>query len=196
MKAELLESTELYKGFFRLVRLVLRYPRFDGRITPAVTLEVLERGDAAAVLLYDPQADALGLIRQFRPGPFLRGESGWCTEIVAGSCGAQSDHRAVAMRETMEETGWTPYDLRLIHSFYLSPSGSGERIHLYLGLFDSTSPSEAGGGLEQENEDIQPMVVSFATVLAWFEAHTFNSAIAILAMQWLMANRERLRQEG
>lgn len=196
MKVELIDRTELYKGFFKLLRLVLRYQRFDGRMSSEASLEILERGDAAAVLLYDPEADALGLIRQFRPGPFLRGESGWCTEIVAGSCGDQSDHRAVAMRETLEETGWTPYDLRLIRSFYLSPSGSSERIHLYCGLFDSTCPREAGGGLEHENEDILPVVVPYATALAWFEGQVFNSAIAVLAMQWLIANRDALRRDA
>ncbi|MBF0165527.1 MAG: NUDIX domain-containing protein [Magnetococcales bacterium] len=194
MKVELIDRAEIYKGFFKLLRLILRYQRFDGRMTPEVALEILERGDAAAVLLYDPDADVVGLIRQFRPGPFLCGESGWCTEIVAGSCGVQRDHEAVALRETLEETGWRPYELRLIHSFYLSPSGSSERIHLYCGLFDSTRPREAGGGLEHENEDIEPLVVPYATALAWFEENVFNSAIAILAMQWLMAHRDRLRR--
>ncbi|MEO5344869.1 MAG: NUDIX domain-containing protein [Magnetococcus sp. YQC-9] len=195
MKAELLDIQELYQGFFRLVRLKLRYQRFDGPMSREVGLEVIERGDAAAVLLYDPKLDQIGLIRQFRPGPFLHGESGWCTEIVAGSCGCQTDPEAVARREVIEETGWSPYALLPVHSFYLSPSGSNERVHLYCGLFDSTSTHETGGGLEHEDENIQPLVIPFATALEWFEQQRFNSAIAILAMQWLIANRERLQRE-
>ncbi|MBF0341334.1 MAG: NUDIX domain-containing protein [Magnetococcales bacterium] len=193
MNVDVLDIQELYRGFFRLLRMKMRYQRFDGNMSREVHLEILERGDAAAVLLYDPHRDQVGLIRQFRPGPHLRGESGWTTEIVAGSCGSEPDPQAVAWRETREETGWTPDSLRLIQVFYLSPSGSSERIHLYCGLFDSSTSPVAGGGLEQEGEDIQPVIVPFATAWQWLEDRTLNSAIAILAMQWLKLNRSELR---
>ncbi len=193
MKVEIFDISEQYRGFFRLLRLRLSHQRFDGRMSPTIDLELLERGDAAAVLLYDPARDLLGLIRQFRPGPHLRGESGWTTEIVAGSCGQESDPRAVALRESREETGWTPHTLNPISTFYLSPSGSSERIHLFCGLFDSALPRVDGGGLEHENEDIEPILVPFATARQWLDDHTFNSAIAILAMQWLLLHRDALR---
>ncbi|MBF0626748.1 MAG: NUDIX domain-containing protein [Magnetococcales bacterium] len=196
MKVDLFASEELYRGFFRLLRLHLRFQRFNGQMSQALHLEILERGDAAAVLLYDPTRDCVGLIRQFRPGPHLRGESGWTTEIVAGSCGTEPDPKTVALRETLEETGWTPHTLQPIQTFYLSPSGSSERIHLFCGLFDSLQPRTAGGGLEQENEDIEPMVVPFATARQWLTDHTLNSAIAILAMQWLILHRDELRNHS
>ncbi|MBF0614764.1 MAG: NUDIX domain-containing protein [Magnetococcales bacterium] len=195
MKVILSGLDELYRGFFRLLRLRVSYERFDGRMSRTLDWEILERGDAAAVLLYDPQRDVVGLIRQFRPGPHIRGESGWTTEIVAGSCGNERDPLQVALRETLEETGWQPYAMTPVCCFYLSPSGSSERIHLYCGLFDSTSPGLVVAGLEQEGEDIQPLLVPFATARQWLEEQTLNSAIAILAMQWLLLNRNRLRQD-
>lgn len=193
MKVEVLHSEEVYQGFFRLLRSRLRYQRLDGAMSQTVELECLERGDAVAVILYDPKEDRVGLIRQFRIGPHLRKESGWIVEIVAGSCGQETDYAAVARREVMEEAGWTLQDLTPIQTFYLSPSGSSERIHLFYGRFDATAPCIGGGGLEQEGEETEPLLVPFATAIEWMQNQTFNSAIAILAMQWLTLHRENLR---
>ncbi|MBF0178468.1 MAG: NUDIX domain-containing protein [Magnetococcales bacterium] len=193
MNIELLRTDELYRGFFRLLKTRLRYQRFDGHMSREVELEILERGDAAAVILYDPQHDQVGLIRQFRLGPLMRQESGWIVEIVAGSCGKETNPAAVARREVLEETGWHLTDLRHVRTFFLSPSGSSERIHLFCGLFDSSCPPEGGGGLTTEDEDIQPLLVPFATASQWLHDHTLDSAIAVLAMQWLLLNREALR---
>ncbi len=196
MKVDELHREELYRGFFRLLRSTLRYQRFNGEMSDLVSLEVLERGDAVAVILYDPKEDVVGLIRQFRIGPYLRQESGWTIEIVAGSCGTQTDIESVARREVAEETGWSITTLEPIQTFYLSPSGSSERIHLFYGAFDSTIPQQGGGGLTEEGEEIEPLIQPFTTVQKWIQNQRFNSAIAILAMQWLSINRERLQQNS
>ncbi len=192
MKVRILESTTTHEGFFRLLQIRLQYQRFDGRMSRPVVLESLERGEAVTILLYDPARDVLGLIRQFRIGPHLAGERGWVLEMVAGTCDGETDHQATARREVLEETGWKPYALEKISSFYLSPSGSTERIHLYLGLFDSSQPPDACG-LEQEDEDIQPLTMPFEEAWQRMEAGEINAATPILAMQWLAMNRDRLR---
>src|SRR3954447_8991422 len=57
VEAEVLETSVGYSGFFRLDVHRLRHRRFDGRMSQLITREVLERGDAVAVLPYDPRRD-------------------------------------------------------------------------------------------------------------------------------------------
>ncbi|MBF0283832.1 MAG: NUDIX hydrolase [Magnetococcales bacterium] len=91
-----------------------------------------------------------------------------------------------------EETGWTVERLTLACSFYLSPSASTERIHLFLGLFDASQPPD-GVGLEHEGENIQLFVVPFDEAWAMLEQGVLDAATAILAVQWLALRRAELR---
>jgi ADP-ribose pyrophosphatase len=72
-----LEQDEpLYQGFFRLHRLTLSHPRFEGgRVR--IQRELLDRGDAVCVLLYDPTRDAVVLVEQFRAGALTKTDAPW-----------------------------------------------------------------------------------------------------------------------
>lgn len=100
-----LEQDEpLYQGFFRLHRLTLSHPRFEGgRVR--VQREIFDRGDAVCVLLYDPLADAVVLVEQFRAGALGKVDSPWLLELVAGMVEAGESAEAVARRESVEEAG-------------------------------------------------------------------------------------------
>ena len=60
---EVLETSVGYSGFFRLDVHRLRHRHFDGRMSEVITREVLDRGNAVAVLPYDPRRDEVLLIR-------------------------------------------------------------------------------------------------------------------------------------
>src|SRR5882724_7704963 len=74
----------LYRGFFRVDRYRLRHRLFSGGWSAELSREVLERGSAAAALLYDPERDAVVLVEQFRLAAHLAGRPAWQLEIVAG----------------------------------------------------------------------------------------------------------------
>lgn len=194
MKVDILERTELYQGWNRLENIRLRYQRFDGKMSQELQLETLLRGESVTVLPYDPKTDTVILIRQFRIGAYLTEGEGWCLEIVAGHC-SDADIQANARREVLEETGWTVIELRPIVTYYTCPNLSTERIHLFLGIVDSNTPTDAGGGLLDENEDIQVLPMPFSQAMALAAAGKFNTAPSLLAMQWLAQHRDRLRQE-
>ncbi|MBF0108985.1 MAG: NUDIX domain-containing protein [Magnetococcales bacterium] len=193
MDVEISETREVYRGFFRLFKIFLRYRRFDGRMSRTIALEALERGEGVAVILYDPVQDCVGLVRQFRIGAHLRENKGWVLELAAGSCQGAEDVRAVALKEVREETGWTPSVMEHVMTFYISPSGTTERIHLFLGIFDSRIPPSASG-VPEEEEDIQTVCVSFSEVMAMMTRGEINAASVILGMQWLQLHRSELRQ--
>lgn len=190
VRVQMTEDRMVHDGFFRLRRLRLHYERFDGTMSREVALECVERGEAVAVLLYHPQSDRVGLIRQFRVGDWLAGGNGWTTEIVAGTCDGSRDYPAVARREVREEAGLETTRLIPMHTYFISPSGSTERIHLFLGLVEGFAP-QGGGGLEEEDEDIAFFHVPLDQALTWVDEGRITPATALLALHWLARHRHQ-----
>ena len=100
----------------------------------------------------------------------------------------------VAQREGQEEAGLSFSRLDKICDYLVSPGGTTEMIHLYCG---QVSTAEAGGifGMEHEHEDILSHVVSADECFAMMADGRINNAAAIIAIQWLQLNRDRLRRE-
>lgn len=189
---EVLARDTVYKGFFQLERLQLRHRKFAGDWSEPLRRELMVRRDAAGVLLYDPQLDAVALIEQFRIGAIDRGSSPWLFELVAGLIDTDETPEAVAQREALEEAGCEVLALEPILKFFSSPGGANEYMHLYCGRSDLR---DAGGifGLPEEHEDIRVHVVSFTDALELMQRGVLRNAHTIIALQWLQLNRERLQ---
>lgn len=182
----------VFQGFFRMDKLWLTHPRFDGRNMPQFTRELFIRGDATCVLPYDPGRDEIVLLEQFRLGALGRNQSPWLLELVAGMNEEGETNEDVAQREGQEEAGLSFSKLEKICEYLVSPGGTTEMIHLYYGRVSTES---AGGlyGLEHEHEDIRAHVVSAEEAIAMISDGRINNAAAIIAIQWLQLNRPRLR---
>lgn len=143
-------------------------------------------------MLYDPKTDEVVLIEQFRVGAIKAKHSQWLLEIVAGAIERGETASDVAYREAKEEAGCDIQELIKISEFYTSPGGSSEKITLYYGKVDA---SGLGGihGLDHEGEDILVSVVPLDEALEKINRGLIESAIPIVALQWLALNRERLR---
>ncbi|BBL75927.1 NUDIX domain-containing protein [Methylomagnum ishizawai] len=189
---EIVEETPVYRGFFQLTRLKLRHTLYQGGWTGVLERELFHRGRAVAVIPYDPVADRVVLVEQFRVGALGVKENPWLLEIVAGAIEAGESPEQVAHRECAEEAGCAVRELIRIGEFFPTPGGCSERITLFCGLVDSAG---LGGlhGLAEEHEDILASVVDFAEALAWVEQGRIDSAVPIIGLQWLALNRERLR---
>lgn len=120
-KVEILENSEVYSGFLSILKIKLRHRLYSGAMSPDITRELLERGQAVGVLLYDPAADALVLIEQFRVGALDDPDSAWLLEIVAGVVEEGETLEDVAKRESLEEAGCEPCELHYIGRYYLTP---------------------------------------------------------------------------
>ncbi|WP_100641251.1 NUDIX domain-containing protein [Marinobacter salexigens] len=182
----------IFQGFFRMDKLWLTHPRFDGRQMPQFTRELFVRGDATCVLPYDPERDEVVLLEQFRLGALGREQSPWLLELVAGMNEEGENSEEVAQREAEEEAGLSFSKLEKICDYLVSPGGTTEMVYLYCG---KVSTESAGGlfGLEEESEDIQAHVVSADEAIAMISDGRINNAAAIIAIQWLQINRARLR---
>lgn len=192
---KIIEKTTLYQGHFRLDRYRFRQRLFRGGWSKPVTREVLDRGAAVALLLYDPDRDAVVLIQQFRLPAMLAGSAGWQIEPVAGLTDhVGEDEAAVARRETQEEAGLT-IDGELIFAHRILPSTGAltERVSIYCARVDSRQ-ARGVHGVAAEDEDIRVLVKPFREAMRMMRAGEIDNAHCVVALYWLAANRARLKK--
>lgn len=191
-EAELIARTVPFQGYFRVARYTFRQGLYQGGTSGPFNREVFERGQAAAVLPYDPQRDEVVLIRQFRAGSYVAGRHPWSWEIVAGIIEDDEAPEELARREAVEEAGLKVGELVYMHSVMLSPGACSESCTTFAGRVDAGS---AGGifGLEAENENIMVKAMPFGEIRAMLDRDEFDNAIAVLALQWLTIHRDELR---
>lgn len=191
---QLLNKTKAYAGFFQIESYQLKHKKFSGEWTPPLTRELFERGDAAAVLPYDPEQDVVVLIEQFRIGALRKQASPWLIELVAGIIDENDQSpEQVIHREAKEEVGLYLGQVEPIHQYWVSPGGSSERMYLYCAEVNATL-APAYAGVEHEDEDIRVHVVPADDAFAGLAAGTIDNAITIMALQWLQLNKDRLRE--
>ncbi|MDD5125572.1 NUDIX domain-containing protein [Methylovulum sp.] len=195
MKKEfsILNKEILYDGFFRLEKYRLKHTLYAGGWSAELGRELFVRGECVGVLLYDPHTDQVVLIEQFRVGALQQPERAWLVEIVAGAIEEGETAVETAYREALEEAGCAIEELLEISRFYTTPGACAERLTLFCGKVDSTN---VGGihGLDEEHEDILVRAVDFADAYKMLETCEIDSAIPIIALQWLALNRTTLRR--
>jgi ADP-ribose pyrophosphatase len=194
-RVQILSEETAYKGFFRIERYRLRHEKHDGQWSDEMVREVFQRGHAAGALLYDPERDTVVLVEQFRLPAHIAGRAAWQLEVVAGMIEEGETPEAVAVRESREESGLEVVGALVpIHSFLPTPGGSTETMTLFCARVDSRG---AGGvfGVADEHEDIRVVVLPFAEAMERTRGGAIENGFTLLALWWLLANRERLRTE-
>ncbi|MBQ0732066.1 MAG: NUDIX domain-containing protein [Oleispira antarctica] len=191
---KIITKESLYSGFFKVDRFEIQHRLFAGGSSEAFSRELFERGEAAAVLLYDPINEVVVLTEQFRIGAALdsRQTSPWLLEVVAGIIEEGEQPAEVARREAQEEAGCIIQDLIPISSYWSSPGGTSEKIHLYCALIDSVG---MGGihGIDHEHEDILVRLIPCEQAYNGIAGGEINNAATIIALQWLKLNQSQLR---
>ncbi|HEX6141836.1 MAG TPA: NUDIX domain-containing protein [Geminicoccaceae bacterium] len=183
-----------FEGYFQIVRVRLRHEQFRGGMGPEISREVFERGQAVAVLPYDPERDEVVLVEQFRVGALDAPGEPWLIEPVAGIVEAGETPEDVAHREAREEADVEIQDLLPACEYFVSPGGATERCQVFVGR---VSTEGAGGifGLEGEGEDIRAHVMKLDEAVRAIDTDPrFRTASALVALQWLALNRERVRR--
>ncbi len=93
-------------------------------------------------------------------------------------------------REVEEEVGYRLQQLTPIATFYVSPGGTSERIFLYYAEVGNGDRVSAGGGLVDENEDIQLVEYSKSELRKALTSGQFQDAKTLIAVQWLQLQRK------
>ena len=113
-------------------------------------------------------------------------------EWVAGICDSGETPVETCRREVLEETGLViEGDLRRLFTYYPSPGGSNELIHLYFAHCDASN-ADSFCGQGSEHEDLKVHVISIASALEALQTGMVNNAATIIGLQWLQANLDQL----
>lgn len=181
-----------YQGYFQIRKLTLQHRAFGGGWVEPQVREIFERGDAVGVLPYDPVADKLVLIEQFRPGAIRGDQSPWMLELVAGIVEPGESDEEVAHREAMEEAGCELGVLEPIATLLPSAGACTEQVRLFCGR---VSAAVAGGvhGLEEEGEDILVHSVPVADAFELLARNRIPNGHTLISLQWLKLNIDSLR---
>jgi ADP-ribose pyrophosphatase len=182
-RVEVDSPRRIFDDFFKIDEAFVRYERVDGSMSDRLRMLSFERGDAAAVVLLNRSTQRLVFVRQFRYAAYRNGDA-WMTELVAGTVASGEDPAATMRREIEEETGYTEVDLAPIGVFYVSPGGTSERVYLFYGEVAGV-PRDAGGGLEEEGEDVELVELPLAEVGVALDAGVVGDAKTLIGLMWL-----------
>jgi ADP-ribose pyrophosphatase len=191
---EIVEATKAFERFLRVDVFRFRHRLFSGEWSALRSYDVLRRGQAASIVLYDPDRESVVLVEQFRLPALLAGSSPWQLETAAGLVDSGETPTAVAIRETQEETGVTLIGEPVLIQRYLpSTGGSDESVFLFCGRADATA---AGGvhGLAEEHENIRVVVKTLAEIETMIEAGAIESSHTLIGLYWLLRHRDHLRR--
>jgi GDP-mannose pyrophosphatase NudK len=127
--------------------------------------EVYDRGNGAAILLYNKEKQTVILTRQFRLPTFLNGnESGMMIEVCAGLLDEKNPEDCIK-RETEEETGYRIQEVKKVFEAYMSPGAVTEILYFFTAEYQPEMKVSEGGGLATEHEYIEVLELDFNEAL-------------------------------
>lgn len=179
-----IQKTELLSdNWYILNKVTVDYQKKDGSWDTQVR-EVYDRGNGAAILLYNKAKGTVILTRQFRLPSYLNGnKSGLMTEVCAGLLD-EDNPEACIIREAEEETGYRLHSVKKIFEAYMSPGAVTEILHYFIGEYDASMKVSSGGGLEHEHEEIEVIEIPFDQAYVMIESGEIKDAKTILLLQY------------
>jgi nudix-type nucleoside diphosphatase (YffH/AdpP family) len=188
-RVTIVSTRTLAKNWGTLSEASIDYRRRDG-VVQRLQREVYDHGSAAAVLLHNRAQDTVLLVRQFRLPPQLNGDNPDLLEVCAGLLDGETPERTV-VREGLEETGHEPTNIRFVCEMYASPGSLTEKVSLFMADYDETTLRHAGGGLEEEGEEIELVELPTSEAIAMIGDGRIVDAKTIILIQHLALQRLR-----
>jgi nudix-type nucleoside diphosphatase (YffH/AdpP family) len=171
---------------------VLRKSTFDYRRRDGTwqtqTRESYDRGNGAAILLYDPSRGTVLLTRQFRYPAYQNGHPEPLIEAVAGMLDENSPEVTIR-REAEEEAGYRIAKPRQVFEAFMSPGAMTEKLIFFVAEYSASDRIGAGGGLKAEGEDIEVLEPTLDQALAMIESGAIIDAKTIMLLQHAKLNR-------
>jgi len=150
--------------------------------------ESYDRGDGAAILLYNPTKKTVILTKQFRMPSYLNeNEDGMMIEVCAGLLDAD-DPLTCIKKEAEEETGYKINNPKKIFEIFSTPGAVTENVHYFIAESNDEMKMNDGGGLEHETEEIEVMELLFSKALKMISMGEICDAKTIILLQYAKIN--------
>ena len=151
----------------------------------AQTREAYDRGNGAAILLYNKEQKTVILTRQFRLPTYINGnESGMLIEVCAGLLDKDNPEEC-AKRESEEETGYKVSGVRKLMEAYMSPGSVTEILFFFIAEYNAAMKVNEGGGIEHEQEDIEVLEIPFKQAVEMIDSGEIKDAKTIMLLQYM-----------
>ncbi|NJB84001.1 NUDIX domain-containing protein [Wenyingzhuangia aestuarii] len=160
-----------------------QYKRSDGNVVKQVR-EVYDKGDGAAVFMYNKTTKKVLLTQQFRMPAYINGlPGGIVTEVPAGMLD-KDDPETCIIREIEEETGYKVPSVTKVRDCFMTPGAVTEITHMFIAEYNESMKVSKGGGLENEQEDILVFEMSFDEVKRSVENNEIKDAKTLILLQY------------
>ncbi len=151
--------------------------------------EAYDRGNGAAILLYNKRKATVVLTRQFRMPTYVNGnEDGMMIEVCAGLLDGDDPEDCIR-KEVEEETGYKIYEVQKVLETYMSPGSVTEVLHLFIGAYEDRMKVGNGGGAEDETENIEVLEYTFKKALKMIRTGEIKDAKTIMLLQYAVTHK-------
>lgn len=146
--------------------------------------EAYDRGNGATILLYNKASSKIILTNQFRLPTYINGnETGMMIEACAGLLDKDNAEDCIK-KETEEETGYRISKVRKIFASYMSPGSVTEIIHFFVAEYDQAMKVSEGGGLKDEQENIEVLELDFDAAFNMIQTGEIKDGKTIMLLQY------------
>mgnify|MGYP003114791305 FL=1 len=178
-----IQREQLSDNWYTLEKITFEYLRDDG-VWEKQAREAYDRGNGAAILLYNVDKRKVVLTKQFRMPTYVNGnEDGMMIEVCAGLL-EKGNAEATIKMEVEEETGYKIDKVKKVFEAYMSPGSVTEILYFFIGEYDDAMKVSEGGGAEDETENIDVLELDFKEAIAMMKSGQIKDAKTIMLLQY------------
>ena len=178
-----IEKTQLSNNWYTLNKFKFDYQKEDGA-WETQEREAYDRGNGAAILLYNKEKGTVVLTRQFRMPTYVNGnEDGMMIEACAGLLDGDNPEACIR-KEVEEETGYQVTEVRKVFECYMSPGSVTEILYFFVGAYEDRMKVGEGGGADNETENIEVLEYPFKTALQMVASGEIKDAKTMMLVQY------------
>ena len=187
-KVKINNIENLSNNWYTLDKVDFDYQTKDGKWQNQLR-ESYDRGDGAAILLYNTKNKTVILTKQFRMPSYLNEhEDGMMIEVCAGMLDKQ-DPITCIINEAEEETGYKILNPKKIFEIYSTPGAVTEKIHYFIAEYSNEMKISEGGGLEEETEEIEVLELDFNKAIHMVSSGEICDAKTIILLQYAQIHK-------
>jgi len=179
---KIIEDKILSDNWYLLHKVTYELTKADGTVETQ-SREAYDRGNGAAILLYNTAQQTVILTRQFRLPTYVNGnQTGMMIEACAGLLDKDNAEDCIK-RETEEETGYKITEVKKVFEAYMSPGSVTEILYFFIAEYSKDMKVSEGGGLEHEQENIEVLELSISDAMKMIETGKIKDAKTIMLLQ-------------
>ena len=174
----------LSKAWATLYQIDYEY-QFENGNWKQLSRETYDRGNGTGILLFNVTKGTVILTKQFRMPSYHNDKNdGMSIEVCAGAIDKNESPKSTIIREVEEEVGYRINQVKQVFSAYSSPGALSEKMYLFIANYSDDMKVNDGGGVANENEEIEVLELSFETSLKMVASGEIQDFKTIMLLQY------------